>query len=44
MSTSSLFAIITLIFIVASNMDYVDAEKLRNANASPVGHSDKGLS
>ena len=33
MSTQSLFVVMSLIFIVASNMDYVDAERLRAANA-----------
>lgn len=35
MSSQALFAIMTLIFIVASNMDYVDAERLRASNATP---------
>lgn len=32
MPTSSLFTIMTVIFILASNMDYEDAERLRAAN------------
>lgn len=32
MSNQSLFLIMSLIFVVASNMDYEDAQRLREAN------------
>lgn len=32
MSNQSLFLIMSVIFVIASNMDYEDAERLREAN------------
>ena len=32
MSNQSLFLIMSVIFVIASNMDYEDAERLRDAN------------
>ncbi|MEN9681633.1 MAG: hypothetical protein RLZZ627_1526 [Pseudomonadota bacterium] len=40
MSNQSLFLIMSVIFVIASNMDYEDAERLREANRPAVAQSD----
>jgi|GEM_PF-3638057 hypothetical protein len=39
MSNQSLFLIMSVIFVIASNMDYEDAERLREANRPAVAQS-----
>ncbi len=39
MSNQSLFLIMSVIFVIASNMDYEDAERLREANRPAAAHS-----
>lgn len=42
MSTSSLFTIMTVLFILGSSMDYEDAERLRDANRADQVASGSG--
>lgn len=39
MSNQSLFLIMSVIFVIASNMDYEDAERLREANRPATAQS-----
>lgn len=39
MSNQSLFLMMSVIFGIASNMDYEDAERLREANRPMAAHS-----
>ena len=39
MSNQSLFLIMSVIFVIASNMDYEDAERLRAANRSTAAEA-----
>jgi len=39
MSNQSLFLIMSVIFVIASNMDYEDAERLREANRPAAASS-----